>query len=311
MRNVLCVLLLHSCMCLKSGKVHCLQLAQHHIRWQLSLCCDHSYGCHGFVLNPYRKFCKLTSWKKIGLIPPSPSCWMSRCAVCSWNVRFPCGVSFSSSPDMSSVRPCVMQDQNKVDNLNALLPCSRFCSNLSSLCVCLAFFLSHSDAVLHWCFTHAWVFFCCDTFRWLLLPDSHIRAHCIAKTGLDSMLYGLVLCLELNSRLMRMYTCIIPHWFSGCLPNIASLKLSASHGPSCVCFMCVCVCTHTHTHTLAHEDIVSRMMWQDLCWTLWERNNIMDSEVDCVRIVLRDSPWWLIGIHPVVSNQRSHRYSLF
>jgi len=36
-RNVLCLLLLCNCMYLESSKFHCLQLAQHHIRRQLSL----------------------------------------------------------------------------------------------------------------------------------------------------------------------------------------------------------------------------------------------------------------------------------
>jgi hypothetical protein len=83
--------------------------------------------------------------------------------------------------------------------------------------------------------------------HWLLLLNSRIHAHCIAVTELDTMLYGPVLCFELNSRLTWTYTCILHYGFSGCLPNIANLKLSASRGLSCahVCvYVCVCVCIY-------------------------------------------------------------------
>jgi hypothetical protein len=107
-----------------------------------------------------------------------------------------------------------------------------------------------------------------------------IHARCIAMTELDTKLYLPVLCFKLNSRLACTYTCGYTTGFSGCLPNVAILKLSASHGPSCLCL---------YINTLAYEDTVSRVMWQDLKWILWERSNSIDSEIDCVGIALQHS----------------------
>ena len=174
-------------MCLQSSKVHCLHLAQRRIWQKLSLCCDHSYSCLGFVLDLYQEFRVLTS-RKTGLILLSPSCWMSWCTVCSCRVGVRGFRVGSHSPPLRTrsllgrvSRRTPTEWTTWTHHLNTPLACGRFCGNLSSLCVCLAFFLSSRDAVSHRCFTRARILFCSDTCRWLPLPNSRIRAHCIAE----------------------------------------------------------------------------------------------------------------------------------
>lgn len=164
-------------------------------------------------------------------------------------MRFPCRVSATSSRGMLSIRPCVVQNQNEVGNFNTSLAFNGFCNNLSSLCVffcpveiqiCTGASPTHKfSSVL------ALVIGCCY----------QIRACCIAMTELDTMLHVPVLCFKLNSNWCAHSHAFYTTGFSGCLPDIARLKLSASHGPSCLCL---------YINTLAYEDIVSRIMWQDL-----------------------------------------------